>query len=190
MLLELFYSLYQKELLIMKKLLVSLTAAAFFLVASDVFAAPAPSPTTLKIGVVDLQRIMQKSSQVAAIASQLEKRFKPRQQNILAARKALQDQAEKLNRNASVMREGDRTKLQNKIIADRANLQSSEISFQQEVNAAQTQETQKFMQKLRGILTQIAKSGSYTMIMIKQGIPYVDDKLDITDAVLTALEKR
>lgn len=171
----------------MKKLLVSFTAViALLFVSSGAFAADAP----LKIGVIDLQKIMQKSSQVAAMSSQLEKRFKPKQQAILSARKALQEQAEKLNRNAAVMSEGDRTKLQNKIIADRANLQSSEISFQQEVNAAQTQETQKFMQKLRGVLSQLAKSGSYTLIMIKQGLPYVDDKFDITDMVLAALEKR
>jgi outer membrane protein len=171
----------------MKKLFTSFAVAIALLFATSfAFAAD----TTLKLGVIDMQKIMQKSSQVAAISSQLEKRFKPKQQAILAARKALQEQVEKLNRNTAVMSEGDRTKLQNKIIADRANLQSSEISFQQEVTAAQTQETQKFMQKLKGVLSQVAKNENYTLIMIKQGIPYVDDKLDITDIVLTALEKR
>ena len=88
------------------------------------------------------------------------------------------------------MSEAERTKLQTKIIAERANLQTTEISFQQELNAAQTQETQKFMQKLRGVLGDLAKKGNYTVILIKQGLPYVDDKLDITDTVLTSLEKR
>jgi Skp family chaperone for outer membrane proteins len=133
---------------------------------------------------------MQKSSQVAAISSQLEKRFKPKQQNILATRKVLQEEADKLSRNSTVMSENDRTKLQNKIIAERANLQTTEISFQQELNAAQTQETQKFMQKLKGVLGEFAKKGNYTLIMIKQGLPYVDDRFDITDTVLAALEKR
>lgn len=171
----------------MKKLIVSLVVTTSLLFAgSNVLAADA----SIKVGVIDLQKIMQKSSEVAAISKDLEKRFKPRQQTILAARKSLQEEAEKLNRNASVMSEGDRTKLQNRIIADRANLQSSEISFQQEVNAAQTKETQKFMQKLRSVLSGVAKNGSYTLIMIKQGLPYVDDKLEITDTVLSALEKR
>lgn len=171
----------------MKKSLVSFAAAtALLFVTSSVFAAEA-SP---KIGVIDLQKIMQKSSQVAAITGQLEKRFKPKQQTLLAARKALQEEEEKFHRNAAVMSEGDRANLQTKIIADRANLQNSEMSFQREVNTVQTQETQKFMQKLKSILTQVAKNGSYTLIMVKQGIPYVDDKLDMTDTVLAALEKR
>ena len=72
----------------MKKLLVSFTAViALLLVSSGVFAADA---APLKIGVIDLQKIMQKSSQVAAISSQLEKRFKPKQQAILADRKSVQ----------------------------------------------------------------------------------------------------
>lgn len=170
-----------------KKLIVPLMIIMGLMTAPFAFAADAP----LKIGVIDLQKIMQKSSQIAAIRSQLEKQFKPKQQSILAARKALQDEAEKLNRNSAVMSESDRTKLQNKIIADRANLQSSEISYQQELSSAETQETQKFMQKLKDVVAQVARKGGYTMIMVKQGIPYVDDKqLDVTDAVLAVLEKK
>ena len=90
----------------MKKLIVSVvvTTALFLLdqmCLQRMFATGAP----IKIGVIDLQKIMQKSSQVAAISRQLEKRFKPRQQTILAARKSLQEEAEKLHRNASVMSE-------------------------------------------------------------------------------------
>lgn len=159
------------------------------LVTQFAFAAnPAPNDP-LKIGVVDLQKIMQKSSQVAAINSQLEKRFKPRQQTILASRKALQEEAEKLTRNTAVMSETDRSKLQNKLIADRATLQTAEISYQQEVTNAQTQETKKFMSKLKDVVTQVAQSGGYTLIMVKQGVPYVNDKLDVTDTILAALEK-
>ena len=172
-----------------KKLAISLfTTVALLLPATSCFAADAQAP--LKIGVIDLQKIMQKSSQVAAINSQLEKRFKPKQQVILASRKSLQEEVEKLNRNTAVMSESDRTKLQNKVIAERANLQSAEISFQQEVNGAQNQETQKFMGKLRDKVAQAAHNGNYTMIMVKQGLPYVDDKLDITDVVLNMLEKK
>jgi outer membrane protein len=169
-----------------KKLNASLLVILVSLLSPCVFAADAP----LKIGVIDLQKIMQKSSQVIAINSQLEKRFKSKQQNILASRKMLQEEAEKLDRNSAVMTQAERTTLQNKIIADRANLQSTEISYQQEVNSVQSQETQKFMRKLKDVVTQVAQSGGYTLIMIKQGIPYVKDNLDVTDSVLTILEKK
>jgi outer membrane protein len=172
-----------------KKLAVSLSVAlACLVISASVFAGDVQAP--LKIAVIDLQKIMKKSSQVAAINSQLEKQFKPKQQNILVSRKTLQEEVEKLNRNSAVMSDSDRTKLQNKIIAERANLQSAEISFQQELNSAQGQETQKFMRKLKEQVTQVAHNGNYTMIMVKQGIPYVDDKLDVTDAVLNMLEKK
>lgn len=169
-----------------KKLPVPFLALLVSLLSSSVFAADAP----LKIGVIDLQKIMQKSSQVIAINNQLEKRFKSKQQNILASRKMLQEEAEKLDRNSAVLSQTERSKLQNKIIADRANLQSTEISYQQEVNSVQSQETQKFMRKLKDVVTQVAQSGGYTLIMIKQGIPYVSDKLDVTDSVLAILEKK
>lgn len=173
-----------------KKLLTPFLVTIVGLLVMQVAFAANPNPSApLKIGVVDLQKIMQKSSQVAAINNQLEKRFKPRQQAILASRKALQQKAEKLSRNAAVMSETDRAKLQNELIAERANLQTTEVSYQQDVTADQTKETQNFMRKLKNVVTQVAQSGGYTLIMVKQGVPYVDDKLEVTDAVLAALEK-
>jgi outer membrane protein len=170
----------------MKKITQPLLAALLYLfTASSVLAAD-----TLKIGVVDLQKVMQKSSQVAAVNSQLEKQFKPKQQAIVNASKTVREEIEKLDRNSAVMSEGDRTKLHNKIIADKANLQSSEISFQQEVKAAQEREMQKIMKKLKEVIEQVAKNGGYSLIMVKQGVPYVNENLDVTDAVIKTLEKR
>src|SRR5690242_2847057 len=95
-----------------------------------------------KIGVIDVEQIMQKSPQIAAINAQLTRQFKPRQDKLVADQKNLQDEIDKFNRNSAVMSVGDRDKLQDQINADKGNVQTMAIAFQRDLNAAQTQAMQ------------------------------------------------
>lgn len=174
----------------MMKKLVAVCCSIFMCLFISTASSAALPPPSFKMGIIDLEKVMKQSSQFAAMNRDLEKRFKSKQQNILASHKALQEAAEKLNRNGPLMSDTDRAKLQNKIIADRANLQSAEISFRQEVNAVQGEEMRKFMAKLKNEATKLSRNENYTMIAFKQGALYVDDRLDVTDTILAMLEKR
>lgn len=168
----------------MKKLFLT----ASILVASLLFGTGS-AYAELKVGVIDLQQIMQKSNQIATINSQLTKEFKPRQDKILALQKALQDETDQLTRNSATMTESDRNKLQDKIIADRANLQGMSLSFQRDVNAAQNQGMQKFMTQLNGVVNTVAKANNFDLILQRAGVPFVKTELDVTNKVLDQLNK-
>lgn len=168
----------------MKKILLTIS----ILVASLIFGM-GNAYAELKVGVIDLQQIMQKSNQIATINSQLTKEFKPRQDKILALQKSLQDETDQLSRNSATMTETDRNKLQDKIIADRANLQGMSLSFQRDVNSAQNQGMQKFMTQLNGVVNIIAKENNFDLILQRAGVPFVKTSLDITNQVLDQLNK-
>lgn len=141
-----------------------------------------------KIGVIDLQKVMQKSSQVAAINAQLEKDFKPRQEKLVGMQKDLQAEMDKLNREGAVMSPSDRTKLQNKVAGDRANFQKMADSFQQELSTAQNQAMQKFMQKVVDAIKAVSANGKYDMVLLKAAVPYMDPKFDVTDEVIKQIK--
>jgi outer membrane protein len=141
----------------------------------------------LKIGVIDVQQIMQKSPQIIAINAQLNKQFKPRQDKLAAAAKELQSETDQLNRGRATMSADDRNKLQNKIIIDRANLDTSGLNFKNDLAAAQNQALQSFMSKLAGVVDGLAKSGKYDLILQRNGLPYVNSNLDLTSQVLKGL---
>lgn len=167
----------------MKKIFVGLVAVAIFAIM------PMAMAQEVKMGVIDLQKIVQKSPQITRINGELEKQFKPRQTKILAAQKDLEAEVAKLNREGTVMSAADRTKLQGKIITDRANFQGMAETFKQELAAAQNQAMQNFMQQVTAAVGKIAVRSKYTVVLQKAGLPYADPSLDITDQVLNELSK-
>ncbi len=177
----------------MRKLLLTIVTAATLMTAGAALAAnppAAPAGTNLKIGVIDVQQILQKSPQIATINAQLTKDFKPRQDKIVAAQKDLQAQADKLNKNANVMGDADRNKLQDQIIAEKANVQGMAISFQRDLSQAQSKAMQDFMNQLTQVVNGVAKKSNYDLILQRAGVPYANNSLDITNEVLDALKNK
>lgn len=167
-----------------KSLLSSLLAAALLLVTAGAGA------DGLKIAVIDLQTILQKSSQVKVINDKLTSQFKPRQDKIIAAQKSLQAEMDRLDKNGTTMAAADRNKLQDQIITDKANLQGMAIAFQRDLSAAQNQSLQDFMNQLNKVVTGIAQTNKYDLVLQRNGVPYVSSNLDISNQVLTELNKK
>lgn len=170
----------------MRKQIVALLTAGMLCLTAGVANA---DTTSLKIGVIDVQQIMQKSPQVAAMNQSLSKQFKPRQEKIIAAQKSLQDEVDKLNKNGATMSAADKSKLQDQITNDRNTVQNMVIGFQHDLQAAQSQDMQSFMSSLVTAVNSVAKSGGYDLILQRNGVPYVGSNLDVTSQVLDALKK-
>lgn len=179
---------------IMKKTLLSLlSATTLFCVVGNASADSTTIGTSnasnLKIAVVDMQQVLQKSTQIKTINDQLTKQFKPRQDKIIAEQKALQDEANKLNKDGSVMSADSRGKLQDKIIKERADLQGVAVAFQRDVSAAQNQAMQTFMTKFNSVVATVAKNNNFDLVLQRAGVPYVKDNLDITKQIIDELNK-
>lgn len=162
----------------------SILIAVFTLLVSSLSLA---ADANFKIGVLDMQQIMQQSPQAATLNKQLQVQFQPRQQKIIAARDALQNEANKLNKDGAVMNNADRAKLQDKIIADRASYQAMVQSFQHDLSEAQNQAMQKFVKQLDTAVNTVAKQGGYTIVVQRAVVPYLDPSIDITKEVLKTM---
>lgn len=172
----------------MKKTFLSLVSAVALLgFMSSVSAAEATNG--VKVGVVDMQQVLQKSNQIKTINDQLTKQFKPRQDKIIAAQKSLQDEANKLAKDGSVMSADEKGKLQDKVIKERADLQGVAVAFQRDVSAAQNQAMQTFMTKFNNVVSEVAKTNNLDLVLQRAGVPYVKDNLDITKQVIDQLNK-
>lgn len=143
-----------------------------------------------KVGVVNVREVLQKAPQMSAASAELQKQFKPREAKIAAAQKELQAKVEKLNREASVMSESDRAKLQDKIISEKAALAGMIASFQQDLSNAQNKSMQNVMGQVNAVITKIGNEGKYTYIVVRDATAYFDKSLDITPQVIQALGKK
>jgi outer membrane protein len=94
----------------MKRISGFLAALVLAISSSVVFAENA------KIGVVDLQKIMQTSAQMKQIQAKLEKEFKPRRDKLVAMEEGLKKDMESFKRDSAIMSQSQRKDLEKKIV--------------------------------------------------------------------------
>jgi outer membrane protein len=168
----------------MKKMIFSLgSILALSLMSATGFAADA----AIKIGVVDLRQVLQKSPQMTDLNKKLEAQFKPRQDKIKADEKLLQADVDKLKKDGSTMSKDDVTKLQDKIVKAQSALQAQVGTFQQDLGNAQNQGMQKLLQDAGAIITDMGKKDAYTLIVSKEAAFYAQDSMDLTPKVSQAM---
>lgn len=149
-----------------------------------------PAGTPLQIGIVDVRQVLQKSPQVAEMQKKLQSEFGDRDKKIQAAQQQLQQDAEKLNRDGSVMAAADRNALMQKMQTEQQNVQAMRVSFQKDLYAKQNEEMQVVLNRLQGIIANIAKQKNLTLVVTKDAIAYANGSMDITNDVANVMDKR
>src|SRR3990167_10952535 len=71
-----------------------------------------------KIGVVDLQKIMQTAPQMKSIQAKLEKEFKPRRDKLVSMEETLKKDMEHFKRDSAVMNDQQKKDLEKKIVTE------------------------------------------------------------------------
>lgn len=143
----------------------------------------------LKLAVVDMQIILQKSPQIAKINESLTKQFKGRQDKILQAQRDLKSETDNLEKNAAVMKTDQRNTLENKVMTDRNNVQTMIASFQKDLSKQQSESLHGFSQQLGGVMSKLATQSGYDLVIQKGSTLYAKNDLDITQQVLDALKR-
>lgn len=162
----------------MKRMTLLLTALAF------AFTSTVSMAQAMKIGVVDLQKIMRQSSQMKDIQTELEKKFKPRRDKLVESEQKVKTDMEKFKRDQSVMNDKQRKDLEKKIVEAQQKFEQEGQQYQQELSAEHNKAMEKFYGKVREAIAKTAKENKYDVVLQKDAAPYSDDSLDITDKVM------
>lgn len=167
-----------------KQGLVSVVMLSLVGIAGNSFAAD------VKIGVIDVQMIMQKAPEVQKLNTQLQDKFKPRQDKLTSAKKAIQAEVQDFTKNQAVMKPEEQAKLKNKILADQQAYESQVEAFRKDLSQAQNQSMQHFMGDLQTAVNGIAKKDQYNFILNRAAVPYMESNADITQKVLESLNNQ
>jgi len=141
-----------------------------------------------KIGVVDLQKIMQTSSQMKQIQQKLEKEFKPRRDKLVAMEGQLKKDMEKFKREASVMSQTQKKDMEKNILKAQQNFERQGQQYQQELSSAHNEAMEELYGKIRKAISKVADADKYDIVLQKDAVPFSSTKLEITDAVIKNLE--
>ena len=137
-----------------------------------------------KIGVVDLQKIMQTSTQMKTIKEKLEKEFKPRRDKLVAMEDGLKKDMEKFKRDSSIMGQSQKKDLEKSIVTTQQQFEREGQQYQQELSTAHNEAMEEFYNKIRAAIAKVAESDKFDVVLQKDAAPFSSDKLDVTAKVM------
>jgi outer membrane protein len=166
----------------MKKFLIALSAAAICVFGMQAFA-------DLKVGVLDLNKVMMDSPQLEVAKKSLKGKFDVREKEILAAQKAFQTDIEAFNKNSPTMKTDDQKATQQKIIAKQKELQEKQTKFQKDLSEEQNNVMKGVVKKIEEIVNNIAKDKKFDLIIVKGATAYNKPEFEVTEEVIKQMKK-
>lgn len=149
----------------------------FFLTGfSVIYAAP------LKIGVVDVERLLQESSPAVAAEKKIEQTFSRRDQEIKQLIQRVEQLKSELERNATQMTEETLRARERKLNNMNVDLQRKQREFHEDLNMRKNEELVVVMELANKAIRRIAAEEHYDLIL--QEVVYRAPALDITDQVI------
>ncbi|HYD33243.1 MAG TPA: OmpH family outer membrane protein [Methylophilaceae bacterium] len=167
----------------MNKLLTSIFAACLYIYTASASAAE------LKIGYVQVDKILQEAPQTAESGKKLEKEFSPRTQELERMQKQIRDQESALDKNSLTLSETERRNKERDISNLKIEFQRKQRELREDVNLRKNEELGSLQERINKAVSTVAQAEGYDLV-IYSGVAYASNKVDITDKVLKSLGKK
>lgn len=137
-----------------------------------------------RLGVVDLQRIMQIAPQMKTVQEKLEKEFRPRRDKLVAMEEELKKNMQQFKRDSAILSPDQKKDLEKKIVNSQQTFEREGQQYQQELSTAHNEAMEDLYNRIRKAIDQVAKEDKYDVILQKEAAPFSALQLDVTDKVL------
>lgn len=146
------------------------------------------SAQEVKIGVVNINVLMEQAPQAQVAMEALQEEFAPRQRTILAKQKEFEDLTAKAQRDAAVMGETERRNAERELRDMQRDLQRMQEEFREDLNLRRNEEIGNLQRSLLKEVQDYAQAAGFDLIM-GDGVLYASSTVNITEAVLEAMQK-
>ena len=159
------------------------------ILAAALLAGAAPAAAEVKVGFVNVPKVLDQAPQARAADQRLEKEFGPRDSEILGMKRELVQLNEKLAKNSAVMSASERQRQEADMRQMWREIRRLEDEFREDVNLRRSQELGKLQRLVVEVIQTLAKAEKFDLI-ISDGVIYAGDKVDITDKVINRLKNQ
>jgi len=163
-----------------KLLLAFFLAGWFTLGSSPVFAA-------LKVGYVNIVKVIEKAPQGELALKRLDAEFAPRDKKLLAMREQIKTIESDLEKDSLVLNTTDRQKKERELLVLKRDLRRATQEFREDYNLRRNEELAALQKLVYKTITNLAKKDKYDLI-VHEGAVYSSPNIDITDKVLQLLK--
>jgi len=143
----------------------------------------------IKIGFVNVARILEKAPQAEKAKVALEKEFSPRSKRLVASQKTIKKLDEKLARDIKLMSEKEARRLQREVLEKRRALQRDQEEFREDFNLKRNEELAKLQRLVFEAIKSLSESEKYDLVL-HDGVVYASGAVDITNKVQKRLSSK
>jgi outer membrane protein len=141
----------------------------------------------VRMGIVNMERIMRDSAPATAALLKLKQEFGKREEELQKLANRLKESNDKLQRDSAVLSESDRTKRQREAGELDRELQRRDREYREDINQRRNEELAQIVERSRKVVRQVAEQEKYDLVVEEQSAFYFNPRIDITDKVLRAL---
>lgn len=141
----------------------------------------------LKIGVVNVPRLLEEAPQAKTAMQALQDEFAPRQREIVSQTKDLKTKEEKLQRDGAVMAENERRNFEKDLRDGQREVQRKQNEYVEDLNLRRNEELGKLQRSLLQEVQKYAKISGYDLV-VGDGVLFRNDSIDVTAQILSALQ--
>ena len=157
----------------------------FLLVAGLSVLALTATAQDLRIGAVNLERILREANMAKTAQTKLEQEFSRREKEVQGLAAQLKTASEKFEREAPTLPEAQRGTRQRALVDQDREFQRKQREFQEDLTLRKNEELQTVVDRANRVIKQLAETEKYDFII--QEAVYINPKHDITDKVLSSL---
>jgi outer membrane protein len=139
----------------------------------------------LKIGYVNSERVLREAAPAKAALARMESDFSKRDKDLNDQAAKLKAAADKLEKDAPTLSEGERNRRQRELVEADRDLQRKRREFQEDLNQRRNEETAGLVERANKVIKQIFDSEKYDLIL--QDVVFAGPRVDITEKVIRAL---
>lgn len=143
---------------------------------------------TLKIGAVQVLKVLEQSPQYQAAGKALDKEFEARSKTLIAEQKKIKGLEDKLSKDRAIMSESEIGKLERDILNKRRDLKRDQDEFREDINFRRNEELAKIQKVVFEAVQKVSKENGYD-IVLSEGVVFASAKADMTQLVIDALNK-
>jgi outer membrane protein len=139
----------------------------------------------LKIGFVNLDRVLRDAVPAKVAQTKLEAEFNRREKELSDADSKLKGASDKFEKDAPTLGEGERVRRQRELVDQDRELQRKRREFQEDLNQRKNEELSTVLDRANKVVKQIFDQEKFDLIV--QEAVFASGRVDITDKVIKAL---
>jgi len=143
----------------------------------------------LKVGFVEVQKILQEAPQTIEINKKLEKEFNLRSDKLKTDIKALSDKQTAFNKDSLTMKDSEKESKVKNLDQLRIDIQRKDRELKEDFNLRKNEELASLQDQVNKAVLSVAKAEGYDLV-VYNGVAYASEKIDITDKILKSLGKK